>query len=122
MKNYVQNILAQNSTGEIMYICGKCGAEVDKEATVCPKCNAKLGKIKCPFCNFTGGLEDFKDDTCPRCGRKKSKSADLSKKERYFKKREVISFPKRLFWGLFFCLLLTLFLLIVIALYYYNII
>lgn len=72
MKKTIQNVLAQNSTGEIVYICGNCAKEIDKEDKVCPHCGSRLGYIKCPFCNFKGDVEDFRDDTCPRCGRKKS--------------------------------------------------
>jgi uncharacterized membrane protein YvbJ len=72
MKNIEQNILARNSNKSIAYICGKCGKEVEKEAVVCKFCGSKLGNIRCPFCNFIGDLEAFKDDTCPRCGRKKN--------------------------------------------------
>jgi len=120
MKKYIQNILAQNSTGEIMYICGKCGAEVEKEAKICPKCNARLGKIKCPFCNFTGDIDDFKNDTCPRCGRKKTEKKKESKQ--LLDKHRNLTFSKKLFWILFFSLTLVLFLLILIILYHYNII
>lgn len=121
MKKYIQNVLAQNSSGEIMYICGKCGAKVDKEATICPKCNSRLGKIKCPFCNFTGEIEDFKDDTCPRCGRKKEK---IDKKDNSFiiKNKYNFSISKKVFWLLFFSLLLILFFLILVIIYHYNII
>lgn len=56
---------------EILYICGKCGHEVAKDATECSHCHAKLGNIKCPYCHFTGSPEDFKNDRCPRCGRRK---------------------------------------------------
>ncbi len=66
----MQNVLASKSTGDMAYLCGKCGKEVDKEAVVCPKCHAKLGGIRCPFCNFSGTTADFKNDTCPKCGRK----------------------------------------------------
>jgi predicted RNA-binding Zn-ribbon protein involved in translation (DUF1610 family) len=72
MKKTVQNVLAQNSNNEIAYLCGKCGREVKKESVRCIHCGARLGNIKCPFCGFTGSVEDFSEDTCPRCGRKKS--------------------------------------------------
>lgn len=124
MKRYIKNILAQNSSGEIMYICGKCGIEVDKEATVCPKCHSRLGKIKCPFCNFVGELEDFKEDTCPRCGRKKIKKDKDNKNinvNKAFRSHTKKDFLKRFFWLLFFSLLGILLLLIFFTLYYYNI-
>jgi len=76
----MQNFLAQNSSGEMMYVCGKCYTEVSKDADVCPKCGSKLGKIKCPFCQFTGGVNDFKNDTCPKCGRKNLNEAPSSNK------------------------------------------
>ncbi len=78
-----QNFLSKNSTGEMMYICGKCYTEVSKDAEVCPKCGAKLGKIKCPFCQFTGGVNDFKNDTCPKCGRKNLKEPLVSSDRSY---------------------------------------
>ena len=81
MKKIIQNILAQKSKGEIVYLCGKCGKEVEKEAIICNHCNAKLGKIRCPFCNFIGSIDDFKLDTCPRCGRKNKSSKNLSKND-----------------------------------------
>lgn len=55
-----------------MFICGKCGSEVDKEAEICPSCHAKLGNIRCPFCRFVGTAKDFATDRCPRCGKKKT--------------------------------------------------
>jgi uncharacterized membrane protein YvbJ len=64
----------------MLYICGKCKSIVEKNATVCNKCGARLGKIRCPFCNFTGDLNDFKYDTCPKCGKKnKIKRIDSKK-------------------------------------------
>jgi DNA-directed RNA polymerase subunit RPC12/RpoP len=74
MKKRDQNVLARNSSGAIDYICGKCGKIIDKEDSVCPHCNAKLGKIRCPFCGFTGELKAFMHDTCPRCGRRRNSS------------------------------------------------
>ncbi len=120
MKKYIQNILAQNSSGEIMYICGKCGTEVDKEATECPKCHSKLGKIRCPFCNFIGDLKDFKEDTCPRCGRKKKKAE--SKDNFVYINNNSNLFSKKLFWFLFFLLLSILVSLVFFIIYHYNII
>ncbi len=122
MKKIIQNVLAQDSTGEIMYICGKCGAQVDKEATVCPKCHYRLGKIRCPFCNFKGDLEDFKNDTCPRCGRKKNEADENPKIKSILTENKNKNLSKRLFWILFFSLLASLFGLILIILYHYNII
>ena len=70
MKKPMQNVLAQNSDGSIAYVCGKCYKEIGKEDAVCKHCGARLGNIKCPFCHFTGNPEDFRNDTCPKCGRK----------------------------------------------------
>jgi uncharacterized membrane protein YvbJ len=70
MKKMKQNVLAMNSNKSIAYICGRCGKEVAKDAVRCIYCNARLGDIRCPFCNFSGGVDAFKNDTCPQCGRK----------------------------------------------------
>lgn len=57
---------------EIAYLCGKCKKEVSKDAVKCPHCNANLGDIKCPYCFFKGTVDDFKNDICPKCGKRRS--------------------------------------------------
>ncbi len=77
----MQNVLAANSTGDMAYLCGKCGHEVDKRANVCDNCGARLGGIRCPFCNFSGSADAFKNDTCPKCGRKSKTEKHSSNKQ-----------------------------------------
>lgn len=72
MINDKENDLNENKMGDVLYICGKCSREIDKEDKICPHCGARLGKIRCPFCGFTGSVQDFKKDYCPKCGKKKS--------------------------------------------------
>ncbi len=118
MKKPLQNILAQNSNNEIAYLCGRCGKEIKKEATVCIHCGAKLGDIRCPFCNFVGSMNDFKYDTCPKCGRKNN--SDPFKKKNIIQKE--MPFSSRLFWILFLSLLLLLGILGLIFLYNFGLI
>ena len=115
LKKQLQNVLAQNSSTEIAYLCGKCGKEVAKEAWVCEHCGAKLGKIQCPFCCFTGTIEDFKFDTCPKCGRKTDKQKKKKSKEQKPVKESLLS--HKLFWGLFFVLIVGISIILYI---YYN--
>ncbi len=106
MKKPVQNVLARNSNSSIAYLCGKCGKEVEKSATVCIHCGAKLGNIKCPFCYFTGSVEDFKYDTCPKCGRK-----NINKNLRFKTQKtdkEFSYFSSKKFWALFLVLIFSL--------------
>ena len=113
MKKIIQNILAQHSKNEIAYLCGKCGKEVKKEATVCNACGVRLGKIRCPFCNFSGSIDDFKLDTCPRCGRKDKPNIDSSKVNKVHQ-NDIMPFSTKLFWFLFILLTLTIIFLIII--------
>lgn len=62
----------------MMYICGKCAHEVERDAKVCPFCHANLNNIRCPYCGFVGAPEKFKNDKCPRCGRSKNISVDYN--------------------------------------------
>ena len=62
----------------MMYICGKCAHEVERDAKVCPFCHANLNNIRCPYCGFIGVPEKFKNDHCPRCGRSKNISIDYN--------------------------------------------
>lgn len=120
MKKPIRNILAKRSTGEIAYLCSKCHNEVDKEAKVCEHCGAKLGKIKCPFCNFIGSVEDFKYNTCPKCGRKRT--VNIETKKRTFGKSfySRIPFSTRLFWFLFFLLVVSISIVFVVLLYNFD--
>ncbi|MBN2545338.1 MAG: zinc ribbon domain-containing protein [Spirochaetes bacterium] len=106
MKKPLQNVLAKKSNNSIAYLCGKCGKEVEKNATVCMHCGVKLGNIKCPFCYFTGSVEDFKYDTCPKCGRKNINNIILKGKSQL--NYGVNSFSKRKFWFLFIILSFSL--------------
>ncbi|HOF02035.1 MAG TPA: zinc ribbon domain-containing protein [Spirochaetota bacterium] len=72
MKTNRESGLNEDKMGDVLYICGKCSREIDKEDKICPHCGARLGKIRCPFCKFTGSVQDFKNDYCPKCGKKKS--------------------------------------------------
>lgn len=71
-----------NSMGDkkegMMYICGKCAHEVERDAKVCPFCHANLNNIRCPYCGFVGAPEKFRNDKCPRCGKSKNISIDYS--------------------------------------------
>lgn len=62
----------------MMYICGKCAHEVERDAKVCPYCHANLNNIRCPYCGYVGAPEKFKNDHCPRCGRSKNISVDYT--------------------------------------------
>jgi uncharacterized membrane protein YvbJ len=121
MKKTMQNVLAQNSNSQIAYLCGKCGKEVEKEALKCRHCGARLGKIVCPFCKFKGSIEDFKLDTCPRCGRKNDSTAPVKKKNENtgYKKMPL---SKKMFWFLFMILTLGIIALILIIEYNFNLI
>ena len=131
MGKTIQNVLASNSDGTIAYICGKCHSEVAKEAKVCQSCGAKLGNIRCPFCNFKGDLDDFKNDTCPKCGRKKTldiKNNTVNKDNRkqkvggYTSTNIKSNFLKKYFSLLLILLLSVLILLSAIFLFYFDLI
>ena len=49
----------------MMYICGKCAHEVERDAKVCPYCHANLNNIRCPYCGYVGAPEKFKNNHCP---------------------------------------------------------
>ena len=119
MKKIEQNILAKNSNKEIAYLCSKCGKEVDKEATRCIHCGAKLGNIRCPFCNFTGTVNDFSEDTCPRCGRKNiSKGSKINR----IKTITRLSFFQKYFWLLFALMISLIVIVIILFIILYDII
>lgn len=115
---------------DIMFICGKCGNEVDKEAEVCNRCGAKLGNIRCPFCRYTGSPDKFKNDRCPKCGKNKNLSINYTKKKSskaepeikniYKEKYEEDDFLSKYFPVLFFCLLLSTAGVLVFFLKYFN--
>lgn len=115
----------------IMFICGKCGNEVGKEDTVCKKCGAKLGKIRCPFCHFTGTASDFKNDKCPRCGKNNKLSNPLNIKNKIITKKsnfynnetiEPENFISKYFIYIFSALSLLIFILLVIFLKNFSLI
>ena len=119
MKKNIQNILAQNSNKSIAYICAKCGGEVAKDAVRCIYCNAKLGNIRCPFCNFIGDVDDFKHDTCPKCGR----NTQIEKKSRIIIDTKKNSFmSERIFIILFTLLIFVIIVALFIFLKYFEII
>lgn len=124
MKKVIQNVLAQNSNNKIAYLCGRCKKEVGKKDSVCRHCGAKLGNIKCPFCNFTGDVNDFKYDTCPKCGRK-NKIVSLNIRND-MKKNNAILYLTNLtavqFWSLFAFLIVILIFLILTFFYYFDLI
>lgn len=122
MKKNVQNVLAENSDGTIAYICGKCHSEVAKDAKVCNNCGAKLGNIRCPFCNFKGDVDDFKNDTCPRCGRKNKLDIKLPSDRSKVKDRNNIggSFSRNYFLPLFIILTIALLSIVIIFVYYFE--
>jgi uncharacterized membrane protein YvbJ len=116
MKKINQNVLAMNSNKTIAYICGRCGKEVAKDAVRCIYCNAKLGDIRCPFCNFLGDVEAFKDDTCPKCGRKNTLTDKSNGKKGYYVNNGKISKKSFISKNIFIILFTALLLIAIIAL------
>ncbi|GHV01661.1 hypothetical protein FACS189485_00440 [Spirochaetia bacterium] len=49
------------------FFCDNCGAEVDRDTKLCPKCGRFFAAIRCPRCGFTGTEELFVSG-CPKCG------------------------------------------------------
>lgn len=49
------------------YFCEHCGAEVGRDASVCPKCGRFFSSVKCPRCGFSGEPFLFRNG-CPTCG------------------------------------------------------
>ena len=49
------------------YFCERCGAEVGKDARLCPHCGRFFSSVKCPRCGHVGKADDF-DRGCPSCG------------------------------------------------------
>jgi Double zinc ribbon len=49
------------------YYCEGCGAEVRKDARVCPRCGRFFSSVKCPRCGYVGQADDFVRG-CPTCG------------------------------------------------------
>ncbi len=49
------------------YFCEHCGAEVGRNARVCPRCGRFFSSVKCPKCGFVGVADDFLSG-CPSCG------------------------------------------------------
>jgi RNA polymerase subunit RPABC4/transcription elongation factor Spt4 len=49
------------------YYCERCGAEVRKDARVCPRCGRFFSSVKCPRCGYVGDADDFALG-CPVCG------------------------------------------------------
>ena len=48
------------------YFCENCGAEVLSKARFCPHCGKFFSAVRCPNCNYTGQVSEFKSG-CPRC-------------------------------------------------------
>lgn len=120
MKKVIQNVLAQNSSNEILYLCSKCGKEVGKNDSVCNNCGARLGNIRCPFCNFVGNLNDFRFDTCPRCGRKKF--TRIGHKSFNAGSKATIRLSSKLFWFIFFIFLMIIAFIFFLFLYNFELI
>jgi DNA-directed RNA polymerase subunit RPC12/RpoP len=49
------------------YFCERCGAEVGKDAHLCPRCGHFFSSVKCPRCGYIGKADDF-NFGCPACG------------------------------------------------------
>ena len=49
------------------YFCEHCGAEVKRDAKLCPKCGRFFSSVKCPKCDYSGAVSEF-DSGCPVCG------------------------------------------------------
>jgi RNA polymerase subunit RPABC4/transcription elongation factor Spt4 len=49
------------------YFCEHCGAEVRKDAALCPRCGRFFSSVKCPRCGYVGEADDF-ERGCPVCG------------------------------------------------------
>jgi hypothetical protein len=49
------------------FFCERCGAEVRKDARVCPRCGRFFSSVKCPKCEYVGEADDFSLG-CPVCG------------------------------------------------------
>lgn len=49
------------------YYCERCGAEVRKDARICPRCGRFFSSVKCPRCGYVGEADDFTAG-CPVCG------------------------------------------------------
>ncbi|MBQ2601557.1 MAG: zinc ribbon domain-containing protein [Treponema sp.] len=65
------------------YFCENCGAEVLSKARFCPHCGKFFSAVRCPNCNYTGQVSDFKNG-CPRCHYKTSDaSSDSPEKSGY---------------------------------------
>jgi RNA polymerase subunit RPABC4/transcription elongation factor Spt4 len=60
-----------------MFACGNCGAQVAKDAYVCPACHVGLRGIRCPNCKYVGSEQAFVNGRCPNCGTLRAASASL---------------------------------------------
>ncbi len=104
-----------------LYICGKCGGEVSKDDVVCPKCKARLGNIRCPYCNYIGSVKNFKNDICPVCGRKNKLK---SKSEKSYPDNKTVAndkgFLAKYFKVIFLSLLAVSSVIVLIFLKYFN--
>jgi hypothetical protein len=49
------------------FYCESCGAEVSKNARICPRCGRFFSSVKCPRCDHVGKPDDFTFG-CPICG------------------------------------------------------
>jgi predicted nucleic acid-binding Zn ribbon protein len=49
------------------FFCDNCGAEVDRNTKICPKCGRFFSSVRCPRCGFAGAEKLFASG-CPVCG------------------------------------------------------
>lgn len=48
------------------FFCENCGAEVLSKARFCPHCGKFFSAVRCPNCNYTGSVSEFRTG-CPVC-------------------------------------------------------
>jgi DNA-directed RNA polymerase subunit RPC12/RpoP len=58
------------------YRCSGCGAEVARDAAICPSCHGHLAGVRCLHCGYSGSDREFRDDRCPMCGTRRAPHAE----------------------------------------------
>jgi RNA polymerase subunit RPABC4/transcription elongation factor Spt4 len=53
---------------KIRFFCDSCDTEVPGNAEKCPNCGKFFNSVRCPFCGYSGAVDNFKNG-CPVCGR-----------------------------------------------------